>query len=496
VNPIISSRNPVFSWAFSDPDARDTQGAYRILVASSPANLAADNGDIWDSGKVPSSAQSVTYAGPELTSGLTYYWKVKTWDNHGIEGPYCEVQTFTTDFIPPTSSIITPVDKAILNSLMEISGIASDPSGIQRVEVLIQRLSDGKYWDGSSWRFGEAWLLATSTTSWTYDSSGVSWSDGDYKIRSKAIDNAGNVEIPSAGNTFTYYTTGPSAPNIWSITHPNQETTYANNDPIIHWCVRGPSPSGIAGYSYILDQNPNTIPDTVSEGIGTARSYTNLVDGTWWFHVRALDNAGNWGSASHFKLMINAATGVGVKATKVEDVTGVQVDYVVDASSEADTMVILDTLGDVEVVVLKYAENPHPTATMPEGVISKFVDVSVSDPSMVSWPIYVKITYTNEEVMGLNEDGLGIYYWRNGTWHRCSNTGVDIANNYVWAYMTREEASGSPLTVGGSRQLPSSHPSYPVGGAFTSANKLVILAPYLTLIGLTMIATIALKKKH
>jgi hypothetical protein len=39
-------------------------------------------------------------------------------------------------------------------------------------------------------------------------------------------------------------------------------------------------------------------------------------------------------------------------------------------------------------------------------------------------------------------------------------------------------------------------PRAPVGGEIYSPNKLVILAPYLALIGLTMIATVALKKKH
>lgn len=87
---------------------------------------------------------------------------------------------------------------------------------------------------------------------------------------------------------------------------------------------------------------------------------------------------------------------------------------------------------------------------MPEGFLPKFVDVFVSDLDGVEWPIYVEITYTDEEVEGLNESSLGIHYWMDDSWHRCSNTGVDVEANKVWAYMLREETLGSPILVGGS----------------------------------------------
>jgi hypothetical protein len=96
----VTDPTPEFSWTFSDSDGGDTQGAYQILVASTPGNLASEIGDMWDSGKVTGSISEVSYAGTTLVQNQTYYWKVKTWDNNDAAGPYCGEQQFTTAFSP------------------------------------------------------------------------------------------------------------------------------------------------------------------------------------------------------------------------------------------------------------------------------------------------------------------------------------------------------------------------------------------------------------
>jgi alpha-L-rhamnosidase len=61
-----------------------SQSSYRILVASSPDVLAHDKGDLWDSGEVKSDATSqIAYAGAELKSRETCYWKVRVTDSLG-----------------------------------------------------------------------------------------------------------------------------------------------------------------------------------------------------------------------------------------------------------------------------------------------------------------------------------------------------------------------------------------------------------------------------
>lgn len=83
VDPIgIDSVTPRLQWKLEAPDkARDIrQSAYQILVASSNELLAADKGDLWDSGKVEGDQNAhVFYAGKPMKSRMTCHWKVKVW---------------------------------------------------------------------------------------------------------------------------------------------------------------------------------------------------------------------------------------------------------------------------------------------------------------------------------------------------------------------------------------------------------------------------------
>ncbi|RZJ57873.1 MAG: alpha-rhamnosidase, partial [Hymenobacter sp.] len=80
----IDATAPRLSWELSSPARGLTQTAYQVLVASTPEKLAADEGDLWNSGKV-ASAQSVhvAYAGAPLRSRARCYWKVRTWTDQG-----------------------------------------------------------------------------------------------------------------------------------------------------------------------------------------------------------------------------------------------------------------------------------------------------------------------------------------------------------------------------------------------------------------------------
>jgi alpha-L-rhamnosidase len=88
VNPQgIDTTEPRVSWVLAavNPKARGLrQTAYRILVASSEANLRANNGDLWDTGRVQSSESiQLAYRGKPLISGMVAHWKVQVWDQDG-----------------------------------------------------------------------------------------------------------------------------------------------------------------------------------------------------------------------------------------------------------------------------------------------------------------------------------------------------------------------------------------------------------------------------
>jgi alpha-L-rhamnosidase len=87
--PGIDVAHPRLTWRVESPGRAQSQSAYQILVASSEEKLAANEGDLWDSGKVVS-AQSihVAYAGQTLTSGLRCWWKVRVWDTQDNSSAY------------------------------------------------------------------------------------------------------------------------------------------------------------------------------------------------------------------------------------------------------------------------------------------------------------------------------------------------------------------------------------------------------------------------
>ena len=79
--------DPRLSWivqATAATERGQRQTAYHILVASQPQLLLADQGNLWDTGKVESSQSvQVVYAGQPLTSRMRCYWKVQLWDKDG-----------------------------------------------------------------------------------------------------------------------------------------------------------------------------------------------------------------------------------------------------------------------------------------------------------------------------------------------------------------------------------------------------------------------------
>ena len=90
VNPLgIDIMNPRFYWQIKDSRRGAKQIAYQILVSSSLQKLNNGDGDIWNSGRVKSEQSAhVDYAGTDLESYKTYYWKVKIWDKNGNKSAF------------------------------------------------------------------------------------------------------------------------------------------------------------------------------------------------------------------------------------------------------------------------------------------------------------------------------------------------------------------------------------------------------------------------
>jgi len=206
-----------------------------------------------------------------------------------------------------------PVGGTTDESTVVLKGGVSDPdTDDARLQIELRRLDE----------YGGSFIgTVTHESGWVSSGSRASITvfgliNGDYHWRGRTMDSNGATSswLSAGGNPdsaidFTVSvsdTTPPSAPTISSSTHPNENNWYSNNDPSFSWTTPSDA-SGIAGYSYTIDHSSSTTPDTSVDTTGNSMSYSNLSDGTWYFHVRAKDNAGNWGSADHYLIKIDTA---------------------------------------------------------------------------------------------------------------------------------------------------------------------------------------------
>ncbi len=102
-NPIgVDTVPPRFSWWLNSTTRGERQTAYRVLVASSPALLLQENGDLWDSGQVDSDRSiAVRYGGQPLRSGQTCWWKVNLWTRDSRQTGWSEPACFITGKLKP-----------------------------------------------------------------------------------------------------------------------------------------------------------------------------------------------------------------------------------------------------------------------------------------------------------------------------------------------------------------------------------------------------------
>ena len=103
VNPAgIDVPNPRLSWNIECAERNWMQSAWQIIVASSPSALNRNTGDVWDSGKIASSSSLYhPFSGKPLISLQKYWWKVKIWDQKGIESDWSNASYWTMAMVTP-----------------------------------------------------------------------------------------------------------------------------------------------------------------------------------------------------------------------------------------------------------------------------------------------------------------------------------------------------------------------------------------------------------
>ncbi|HAH08158.1 MAG TPA: hypothetical protein DCM05_16810 [Elusimicrobia bacterium] len=186
------------------------------------------------------------------------------------------------DLLPPLSAILSPAHNSYPPDLALLRGTASDNVAVDRVLVGIQRPSDGKWWDGTSWAYVSAPVLSTASyvlPEWALTSgpSSASLTAGQlYRILSWAVDSAGNFQTTAA----------LSMVSISSSSEPLDRT------PPLSAILYPASGSALSSLG--------TVSGTAFDETGLARVETALYDearGLWW-------NGAGWGAGA---MVLNAA---------------------------------------------------------------------------------------------------------------------------------------------------------------------------------------------
>ncbi len=262
--------------------------------------------------------------------------------------------------------------------------------------------------------------------------------------------------------------------------------------------------------------NLNNITGNTYFGIGNAFNETTIdATNNWWGSVNGPEVLGPGFSYTGYDIMAGFEGSLETRDTVSGNITyqpwlgaplslpavhheslGAGEGQVVDALEEADTTVTITTTGDTNITIARYESQPFPDKEFPDAPLGKYIDIYISNPEVVNWPIHVELSYTHAELVaaGVEESSLGFYYYHssNISLQRCSSTGVNTVSNFIWANLTETEAgslAGSPFGSGGE--------PYTIGGEAYSVNQLNLLIP-LFAIGLAAMSgvTIALKRRR
>lgn len=190
------------------------------------------------------------------------------------------------DRTPPTYPLVTGGSADWQTGPVTVTGSASSDalSGVDHYE---NRISTDD---------GATWTDATSGAAVTISAA------GETLVQFRSIDTAGNASpwAPTTSDSTVHIDGG--GPVIASSTDPDPTQGYSSTTFDASWTPPAGMP-GIAGYGVVLDTKPETVPTSVTQ-ITTSFSQPDLAPGTYFLHVRATDEDGEWGSTATYRFTI------------------------------------------------------------------------------------------------------------------------------------------------------------------------------------------------
>jgi len=168
-----------------------------------------------------------------------------------------------------------------------------------------------------------------------------------------------------------------------------------------------------------------------------------------------------------------------------------------NALDEADVTIRYDTAEPVEIYVANYTGNPVEEDLAVPG-LNRYIDLFINQTDGLN-RLEIRLYYTDEQIadLGLVEEDLVFYWWNGADWIPCSNTGVNINENYVWVIITQattpsiQDLTGT-IFAPAEKLAPPEKP--PVGGEVIPVNPIETLTLWITTILLLLTTTIILAK--
>ncbi|MHA2052086.1 MAG: DUF2341 domain-containing protein [Candidatus Kariarchaeaceae archaeon] len=356
---------------------------------------------------------------------ITYYTFTNVVANHTIEAQFAVATP------PVISKDKSSYSKENTVTITVTGGTANKPVMLQ-----INNPSGGKIWaDQDTFAVDGSYIHQFKIP--------TSWSYGTYTIHVRDVEagttKSASLNIPQPGSGGGPPPPPPPPPSNKKPVSKAGPDQNALVDRIIYFNGSGSTDSdgSIASYLWIFGDG------STKTGVSTSHSYDEV--GEYTVELIVIDNTG--GADSDYANVTVQALPLEPEAGTDEGVASDETNYVVDSIAETSTKIKLNTTNQVTVSLLQYPENPYPGVALPENSLPTVVDVFISNPDGVSWPIYVERHYSDADIEGLDESMLVLYYYDDGAWHICSETGVLVDLNIVWANMYESEVHGSPTLI-------------------------------------------------
>jgi hypothetical protein len=197
--------------------------------------------------------------------------------------------TASTDMTKPASTITSPAAGAnfAVGSQITVSGTATDTGGgvVGGVEVSV---------DG-----GTTWHPASGRASWSY-----TWTpatSGAVTIKSRAVDDSGNLETPSAGVTITVGTPDTTPPAVTMNAPANGATV---SGATVTVSANASDNQGVTSVQFLLDGGSLGAPDTVAP-YSITWDTTTATNGSHTLSARASDASNNTTTATNVTVTVS-----------------------------------------------------------------------------------------------------------------------------------------------------------------------------------------------